>query len=142
MVWLNKVKSLNCFCFDYFIFMVKHKICLEVEIVRSSDSLEITTTLWLVFPRLTRSLSWCVKPFAFCMRFHLWYSWIVYFKFHIACFTGSIRMLCRLNPPVIFFSLFLVFTFVLNFVHFAENNNKNQVIKLSCKLPKYISRHQ
>ena len=68
----------------------------------------------------------------FCMRFYLRYSWIIYFKFHITCFIESIRMLCRLNPPVIFFPLLLVFTFVLNFIHFAEkNNNKNQVIKLS-----------
>ena len=31
-----------------------------------------------------------------------------------------------------FFQLLLVFTFFLNFIHFAQkNNNKNQVIKLS-----------
>ena len=43
---------------------VSTRFVLEVERVSSSDSLEITKKPWLVFPHLTRSLSWCVTPLA------------------------------------------------------------------------------
>ena len=111
-VWLNKVKSLSCFRFDYFIFMGKYKISLGG---RKSKFFRFTRDNKSPLISLSSSYTFLVlKCNTLCMRFHLRCSWIVSFKFHITCFTKSIRMLCCLNPPVIFFPLLLVFTFVLN----------------------------